>query len=56
MPWVADNGVTMDLQLRDKLAIVTGSSKGIGHAIATAWRTRARTCGERPVRGSSPTT
>jgi len=25
----------MDLQLRDKLAIVTGSSKGIGHAIAT---------------------
>ena len=26
----------MDLQLRDKLAIVTGSSKGIGHAIATS--------------------
>jgi NAD(P)-dependent dehydrogenase (short-subunit alcohol dehydrogenase family) len=25
----------MDLHLRDKLAIVTGSSKGIGHAIAT---------------------
>ena len=25
----------MDLQLRDKLAIVTGSTKGIGHAIAT---------------------
>jgi NAD(P)-dependent dehydrogenase (short-subunit alcohol dehydrogenase family) len=26
----------MDLQLRGKLAIVTGSSKGIGHAIATS--------------------
>jgi NAD(P)-dependent dehydrogenase (short-subunit alcohol dehydrogenase family) len=26
----------MDLQLRDKLAIVTGSSKGIGHAIAAS--------------------
>jgi NAD(P)-dependent dehydrogenase (short-subunit alcohol dehydrogenase family) len=26
----------MDLQLRDKLAIVTGSTKGIGHAIATS--------------------
>ena len=31
----------MDLQLRDKLAIVTGSSKGIGHAIAAAWRVKA---------------
>ena len=33
---MTDNGATMDLQLRDKLAIVTGSSKGIGHAIATS--------------------
>jgi NAD(P)-dependent dehydrogenase (short-subunit alcohol dehydrogenase family) len=33
---VTDNGATMDLRLRDKLAIVTGSSKGIGHAIATS--------------------
>ena len=33
---MTDNGSTMDLQLRDKLAIVTGSSKGIGHAIATS--------------------
>ena len=33
---MTENGTTMDLQLRDKLAIVTGSSKGIGHAIATS--------------------
>src|ERR1700685_534256 len=26
----------MDLELRDKLALVTGSTKGIGHAIAVA--------------------
>jgi NAD(P)-dependent dehydrogenase (short-subunit alcohol dehydrogenase family) len=26
----------MDLELRDKLALVTGSTAGIGHAIAVA--------------------